>query len=913
MGTGYTRNDVSNNIADGNIISASDIDGEYDAIEAAFNSSTGHTHDGTAAEGAPITVVGPVQDLVVSATEVKPKTTNTLDLGTSALLYKDAYLQGNMYFRDTALKIVSSGDGQLDIDADVELELVAPTVDIDASTALTVDTASTTFTSTLFNVTGSANITGDLDVDNINIDGNTIISTDTNGAINITPNGTGAVNITATTNITGDLDVDNININGNTIISTDTNGDINISPDGTGTVVIDTDLDVDNINIDGNTIISTDTNGDINLSPDGTGTVVIDTDLDVDNINVNGNTVSSTDTNGDINLSPNGTGTVVINTDLDVDNININGNTIISTDTNGNIALTPDGTGEVDISKVDIASGEIDGTTIGANSAAAGTFTTLSATTLGSAVDLNSQALTNANIDSGAIDGVTLGTNSAVTEAQVDNININGNTIISTDTNGNIALTPNGTGEVDISKVDIDAGAIDGTTIGASSAAAGTFTTLTASGDLTVDTNTLYVDSTNNRVGIGESSPLDKIHSSGDIRLTSGTSTTRRMYALAGASAYSLGSSGGAAIVFQRDGSSNDEIAFETHANGVSHSERMRITAAGAVGIGTSSPSGGVQLDIRGSGVIQLVNSDNIQLVASSGGSILKNVSNNPLLFGTNNSERMRIDSSGNLLVGTTSNTIYSSSSETGSQIGDGYIATARAATVAYLNRLTTDGSIVEFRKGGTTVGSISSVSDDLHIYSSTSGHAGLRFASGYVGPTDNTGASTDNTFDFGAAVYRWDDIYATNGTIQTSDENEKQQIASLTDAEMTAAKSISALFKTFKWNDSVAEKGDAARTHTGVIAQDVQQAMTDAGLDAGDYAFFISSTWWEADEDYTDDDGNAQTRTVTYDTQAEAPEGATERTRLGIRYPELLAFIGAATEHRLADIETRLDALEAN
>jgi cytoskeletal protein CcmA (bactofilin family) len=318
MGTGYTRNDVSNNIADGNIINASDLDGEFDAVESAFNSSTGHTHDGTAAEGGAITVVGPVQDLVVSATEVKPKTTNTLDLGTSGLLYKDAYLQGNMYFRDTALKIVSSADGQLDIDADVELELVAPTVDIDASTALTVDTASTTFTSTLFNVTGSANITGDLDVDNININGNTIISTDTNGAINITPNGTGAVNITATTNITGDLDVDNININGNTIISTDTNGDINISPDGTGTVVIDTDLDVDNINVNGNTVSSTDTNGDINLSPNGTGTVVINTDLDVDNININGNTISSTDTNGNLTIDPNGTGNIVLDANVGI-------------------------------------------------------------------------------------------------------------------------------------------------------------------------------------------------------------------------------------------------------------------------------------------------------------------------------------------------------------------------------------------------------------------------------------------------------------------------------------------------------------------------------------------------------------------------------------------------------------------
>jgi cytoskeletal protein CcmA (bactofilin family) len=287
MGTGYTRNDVSNNIADGNIINASDLDGEFDAVESAFNSSTGHTHDGTAAEGGAITVVGPVQDLVVSATEVKPKTTNTLDLGTSGLLYKDAYLQGNMYFRDTALKIVSSADGQLDIDADVELELVAPTVDIDASTAVTIDTATLT-------VTGSANVVGDLDVDNININGNTIISTDTNGNIALTPNGTGEVDISK-------VDIDSGAIDGVTL--------------GTNSAV--TEAQVDNININGNTIISTDTNGDINLSPNGTGTVVINTDLDVDNININGNTISSTDTNGNITLAPNGTGVVALSsTDL---------------------------------------------------------------------------------------------------------------------------------------------------------------------------------------------------------------------------------------------------------------------------------------------------------------------------------------------------------------------------------------------------------------------------------------------------------------------------------------------------------------------------------------------------------------------------------------------------------------------
>jgi hypothetical protein len=60
------------------------------------------------------------------------------------------------------------------------------------------------------------------------------------------------------------------------------------------------------------------------------------------------------------------------------------------------------------------------------------------------------QAADSVNIDGGAIDGTTIGTNSAITEAQIDNININGNTITSTDGNGNIALTPNGTGVVQI-------------------------------------------------------------------------------------------------------------------------------------------------------------------------------------------------------------------------------------------------------------------------------------------------------------------------------------------------------------------------------------------------------------------------------------------------------------------------------
>ena len=58
----------------------------------------------------------------------------------------------------------------------------------------------------------------------------------------------------------------------------------------------------------------------------------------------------------------------------------------------------------------------------------------------------------------------------------VDNIKVNGNTISSTDTDGDINLTPNGTGSVVASKADINGGAIDGTTIGGTTPAAGSFT-----------------------------------------------------------------------------------------------------------------------------------------------------------------------------------------------------------------------------------------------------------------------------------------------------------------------------------------------------------------------------------------------------------------------------------------------------
>tara|TARA_Y100000592_G_scaffold46827_1_gene74360 strand:- start:1029 stop:1757 length:729 start_codon:yes stop_codon:yes gene_type:complete len=92
---GYTRQAAAN-IATGSVIDADDFNDEYNQIQSAFNASTGHTHDGTAAEGAAIEKVGPSQDLVITAATVRPKTNNTLDLGTSALQFKDAFIDGTL-------------------------------------------------------------------------------------------------------------------------------------------------------------------------------------------------------------------------------------------------------------------------------------------------------------------------------------------------------------------------------------------------------------------------------------------------------------------------------------------------------------------------------------------------------------------------------------------------------------------------------------------------------------------------------------------------------------------------------------------------------------------------------------------------------------------------------------------------
>jgi hypothetical protein len=254
------------------------------------------------------------------------------------------------------------------------------------------------------------------------------------------------------------------------------------------------------------------------------------------------------------------------------------------------------------------------------------------------------------------------------------------------------------------------------------------------------------------------------------------------------------------------------------------------------------------------------------------------------------------IDSSENVMInGSVSNPAFSN---TANQISlRGSVGTIEASRdgggCLELNRKTSDGTIVNFRKDGTIIGSINCNGGSLDIGGGDVGIGFYQVADGIVPINNGTGALRDDAIDLGNPSGRFDDIHATNSSIQTSDQNEKQDIASITSKELNVAKKLSALFKTFRWKSKVAEKGDKARTHTGIIAQEIQSAFSAEGLDASKYGLFTSSTWWEKDE-------------RVYFTKEEAPKDATERTRLGVRYPELFSFIFSSIEARLTALESK-------
>ena len=250
----------------------------------------------------------------------------------------------------------------------------------------------------------------------------------------------------------------------------------------------------------------------------------------------------------------------------------------------------------------------------------------------------------------------------------------------------------------------------------------------------TNDVDDRLVISSDGNVGIGTTSPRGEleIESTGvtNLYLTRNDTTINNTNSLGviGFSGTEDGSTyiDGAQIYAKAEvswssGDYKTGLAFATN-SGNSLTERMRLDRNGNLGIGTDSPS--QLLNIEGATnpailVTDTTNTTSLLLRSQNNTSSVGTISNHPLVLETNGTERMRIDTSGNLLVGTTAATAYNNSSDVyGFNVyANGQIASSvNGAQAAYFNRQNSDGAIVDLRKDGASIGTIQTNSGRLDI-----------------------------------------------------------------------------------------------------------------------------------------------------------------------------------------------------
>ena len=303
------------------------------------------------------------------------------------------------------------------------------------------------------------------------------------------------------------LKVDNLDFDGNTISSTNSNGNIVLDPNGTGDVVVEAGAELRVTDLTAGRAVFVGASGALidnsNFTFDsGTGALVVTGSFQADNIKLDGNTISTTDTNGNLDLNPNGTGQVkiantwylprgagTVNQVLTADG---SGNATwaspvttlnISADTGTNTAidlltetLDLEGDGVINTAsdptsnKITISVDVATTTALGVASFNTSNFTVSTGAVSTKDITLGSSTLTN---------GSTTTAIAGLTQLDVDNLRLDGSTLSSTNSNGNINITPNGTGQVLIGTDKIVAGDLNSDF---------TFTT-SGTGDLILNTN----------------------------------------------------------------------------------------------------------------------------------------------------------------------------------------------------------------------------------------------------------------------------------------------------------------------------------------------------------------------------------------------------------------------------------------
>ncbi len=743
MGTGYTRNDTSNNIADGNIINAADLDGEFDAIESAMGTG-GHTHDGTSAEGGPVTVLGPVQDFVASATEIKPKTTNTLDIGTNSLLFKDMFLDGVATVG--SIKIDNAGTIGSASDADAIAISSGGVVSFSQNTigktgsgyVLSLQTSDTTIEAT--NVLGKIEFSApdeasgtDAILVGASIEAlaeGTFSSSVNSTALVFKTNTTGAATERMRLTSAGDLHF----LDSRKAIF-GAGSDLQIYHDGSNSFISESNA-TGSLFINASNLVLRNTSGEYYFYGNSDGAVNLYYD--------NASKLATTSTGIDV------TGTVTAD-GLTVDgNVLINGTTApLTVNTTGNNQIRLQGSGT--------AFGQAYGTT-GIDWGFTDDTGTLNRLVIADNGDISFYEDTGTTAKffwDASAERLGIGNSAPASALDVTGtVTADGLTVDGSATEVKFTTSA---GRMDLFLTDTD------TTDGqvrvrgdANSLSLITDTklrqTISSGGDISFyeDTGTtakFFWDASAESLGIGTSSPAAKVTIAKDL---SGPldATAFRLNA---------SSTNDSNTLFGGPVSSGNYSFFQSYKEGTSAGVRALALnpSGGNVGIGTSSPDQTLHVFKGNAGavssasnaVITIENSSDASLqfltpnnvanqirfgdVQDNGSGIIEyNHSNAYMSFATNGPERMRIDSSGNLLVGKTATGLANQGAEfssTGQVKG-----TAPNQVVGYFNRTSSDGDILEFRKDNATVGSIGSNSSGgqplLDINAKTTGSSQMRF-----------------------------------------------------------------------------------------------------------------------------------------------------------------------------------------